>query len=68
MAKKQFPDLNKDGKVTQADILQGRGVNKKKGMKRGGKTKSKMMSKGGAVSLAKIRAAAMKKGYKLVKK
>ena len=25
-----FPDLNKDGKVTQADILQGRGVAKKK--------------------------------------
>ena len=25
MAKK-FPDLNKDGKVTQADILKGRGV------------------------------------------
>ena len=27
----KFPDLNKDGKVTMADILQGRGV--KKGMK-----------------------------------
>ena len=24
--KKNFPDLNKDGKVTQADILKGRGV------------------------------------------
>ena len=24
--KKKFPDLNKDGKVTQADILKGRGV------------------------------------------
>ena len=23
---KKFPDLNKDGKVTQADILKGRGV------------------------------------------
>ena len=33
---------------------------KKKGYKMGGK--------GGAMSLAKIRAAAMKKGYKLVKK
>jgi hypothetical protein len=30
-----FPDLNKDGKVTQADILQGRGV---KPMKKGGST------------------------------
>jgi len=27
--KKKFPDLNKDGKVTQADILMGRGVIKK---------------------------------------
>ena len=32
---KKFPDLNKDGKITMADILQGRGVIKKamKGMK-----------------------------------
>ena len=27
--KKKFPDLNKDVKVTQADILMGRGVLKK---------------------------------------
>ena len=27
--KKTFPDLKKDGKVTQADILMGRGVLKK---------------------------------------
>ena len=27
----KFPDLNKDGKVTQADILMGRGVNLAKG-------------------------------------
>ena len=27
--KKTFPDLNKDGKVTQADILMGRGVLRK---------------------------------------
>ena len=27
--KKSFPDLNKDGKVTQADILMGRGVLRK---------------------------------------
>jgi len=26
--KKLFPDLNKDGKVTFADVLQGRGVKK----------------------------------------
>ena len=29
---KSFPDLNKDGKITQADILMGRGVGKKKMM------------------------------------
>jgi hypothetical protein len=29
--KKSFPDLNKDGKVTKADILKGRGIIKKKG-------------------------------------
>jgi hypothetical protein len=31
---KSFPDLNKDGKITQADILKGRGV-----IKNGGKMK-----------------------------
>ena len=41
---------------------------KPKGMKRGGMPKSIMMSKGGAMSLAKLRSMAMKKGYKLVKK
>jgi len=30
-AKKSFPDLNKDGKVTKADVLKGRGVIAKKG-------------------------------------
>jgi hypothetical protein len=30
---KSFPDLNKDGKVTKADILKGRGVIKKNGSK-----------------------------------
>ena len=28
--KKKFPDLNKDGKITQADILIAKGVIKKK--------------------------------------
>ncbi len=31
MAKKSFPDLTGDGKVTQKDILKGRGVQLKKG-------------------------------------
>ena len=40
-----FPDLNKDGKITKADILKGRGVIAKKGaavpkMKSGGKCKN----------------------------
>jgi hypothetical protein len=34
MAKGGFPDLNKDGKVTKADILKGRGVFKKGGTKK----------------------------------
>jgi hypothetical protein len=33
----KFPDLTGDGKVTQADILKGRGV---EGMKKGGSTKN----------------------------
>jgi len=36
---KAFPDLNKDGKVTKADILKGRGV-----IKNGGKMAKKAMS------------------------
>lgn len=44
--KKSFPDLNKDGKVTQADILKGRGVGKAYGgkikkMAYGGKVKGR---------------------------
>ena len=31
----KFPDLNKDGKITKADILKGRGVFKKGGKKGG---------------------------------
>tara|TARA_R100000734_G_C3212154_1_gene26866 strand:- start:259 stop:399 length:141 start_codon:yes stop_codon:yes gene_type:complete len=40
MAKK-FPDLNKDGKITKADILMGRGVIKKKKKKKTSKKKTK---------------------------
>ncbi len=53
-----FPDLTGDGKVTQADILKGRGVAKKKaggmmkskGYAKGGAVKKKGMAKGGATS------------------
>ena len=38
-----FPDLNKDGKITKADILKGRGVIAKSGMKM---KKGGMMKKG----------------------
>ena len=31
---KKFPDLNKDGKITKADILMGRGIIKKKKKKK----------------------------------
>ena len=34
MAGKKFPDLNKDGKITQADILIGRGVTDKNNERR----------------------------------
>ena len=47
----------------------GRKMMKKKGYRMGGKIKSKGMKKGGKVkvmSIAQIRAAANKKGYKLV--
>ena len=44
-ASKKFPDLSGDGKVTQKDILMGKGVVKKQA---GGMMKSKMASKGGA--------------------
>lgn len=39
---KSFPDLNKDGKITKADILKGRGVIAKKGAKVAAKKKAGM--------------------------
>jgi hypothetical protein len=65
---KSFPDLNKDGKVTQKDILIGKGVlpkTAKKGvsmkkqaavaiaMKKAGKTPKKMMEYGGEAASMK---------------
>ena len=72
--KKKFPDLTGDGRVTQADILKGRGVIKKKnggmmkskGMAKGGAMTKKGMAKGGAMTkkgMAKGGAAMKKKGY-----
>ena len=55
-----FPDLNKDGKNTKADILKGRGVIAKKGakvsMKKGGKVKSASARADGCCIRGKTRA------------
>lgn len=67
---KSFPDLNKDGEVTQADILKGRGVAMKKGgstskwiqsaIKKPGALKKAMGVKAGEKISAKKLAAAAK--------
>ena len=59
MGKGKFPDLTGDGKVTKADILKGRGVNKMKKsspkkMKSGGKVRGCGMARGGAVRPCKM--------------
>ena len=57
--KSKFPDLNKDGEVTQADILMGKGVIKKAG---GGMTK-KGYAKGGMSKKGYAKGGMTKKGY-----
>jgi len=47
---KSFPDLNKDGKITQADILMGRGVVGKKKMMDGGMMPKKKKMMGGGMA------------------
>jgi hypothetical protein len=69
---KSFPDLNEDGKVTQADILKGRGVAMKKGgkvnwiqdaIKKPGALRSAMgVKKGEKIPAKKLAAAAKKPG------
>lgn len=70
---KSFPDLNKDGEVTQADILKGRGVAMKKGgstskwiqsaIKKPGALKKAMgVKKGEKIPAKKLAAAAKKPG------
>ena len=71
MAKK-FPDLTGDGKVTQADILKGRGVFKKGGIVKGSREGSIIntrtsFKKGGAVKGKKAGRLA-KRGYGRAKK
>ena len=51
-----FPDLSGDGKITQKDILIGKGViskNKKKKMMGGGKVHKKMYAMGGGMRKAR---------------
>ena len=57
---KEFPDLTGDGKVTQKDILKGRGV---EGMKKGGSAKwiQSAIKKPGALK----KALGVKKGEKI---
>jgi hypothetical protein len=68
----KFPDLNEDGKVTQADILKGRGVAMKKGgkvnwiqdaIKKPGALKASMgVKKGEKIPAKKLAEAAKKPG------
>jgi hypothetical protein len=65
-----FPDLNKDGKVTRADVLVGRGVDKKKkggwikeAIKKPGALRSAMgVKKGEKIPAKKLAVAAKKPG------
>jgi len=63
--KTSFPDLNKDGKVTQKDILMGRGVVKKKA---GGMMKSKGYAKGGAMKTKGYKAGGKVRGAGIARK
>ena len=73
----KFPDLNKDGSITKADILKGRGVPgmkgggmKTKGSMAGGKMKTKGYSAGGVkkAKAKKLRGAGIEsRGYRPVK-
>ena len=56
---KSFPDLNKDGKITKADILKGRGV-----IKNGGKLKK--AKSGATLSPSKQNVSSELGGYKKV--
>lgn len=67
----KFPDLNKDGEVTQADVLKGRGVFKKGGKvnfiqqaikKPGALKKSLGVKKGEKIPAKKLAAAAKAPG------
>ena len=63
--KSEFPDLNKDGKVTQADILKGRGV---KGKKAGGMAKKGYANGGVAKKKTKTKSKGKIRGAGIAKK
>ncbi len=63
MKKGGFPDLNKDGQITKADILMGRGVIKKPSMQMGGMS-TKMMDKAKAKTYSEKRYEASNPMYK----
>ena len=69
MPGKKFPDLTGDGKVTQADVLKGRGVKMMRGgkvkMMRGGKVPG--MMRGGKVKMQGGGMADVVKGMAMVK-
>ena len=48
-----FPDFNNDGKITQADVLKGRGVKFKKKMMDGGMMPKKKKMMGGGMMYGK---------------
>ena len=70
LAKGSFPDLNKDGKITKADVLKGRGVFKDGGskwiqsaIKKPGSLRATLkVKKGEKIPESKLKAAAKKPG------
>jgi hypothetical protein len=56
--KKSFPDLNKDGKVTKADVLKGRGV---PGFKKGTYMCSPRKMEAGAMEMPRMKCGGMHK-------
>jgi hypothetical protein len=67
-AKGSFPDLNKDGKVTRADVLKGRGVFKKGGEAKPGLYANINRRKKLGISRPKSKSTISKKAYSNMKK
>jgi hypothetical protein len=65
---KAFPDLNKDGKITRADVLKGRGVFKKGGSSKPGLWANINRRKKLGISRPKSKSTISKKAYSNMKK